>query len=216
MDPTLAYHLEELAAARDPADPRHCLAPLRDDDRAVLDIGCGIGQGVAAHCAGRDDLTVVGIDIDPVPLRHGAQAFAHAHFARASGDQLPFADGSFDLVCSRVSLPYMHVPRAIGEMRRVLRPGGRVWLTLHPVSRTWRELGRAITRRQPRDVVFRLYVMGNGALLHLFGRSIPFFANGRHESFQTVAGMHRVLQRHGFDEIRIERGRHFVLSATRR
>lgn len=216
MDPTLAYHLEELAAARDPADPRHCLAPLRDDDRAVLDIGCGIGQGVAAHCVGRDELTVVGIDIDLAPLRHGAQCFDHAHFARASGEHLPFADNSFDLVCSRVSLPYMHVPRAIAEMRRVLRPGGRVWLTLHPISRTWRELGRAIVRRQPRDVLFRLYVLGNGALLHLCGRTVAFFANGRCESFQTATGMRRVLQRYGFDEIRIERSRHFVLSANRR
>lgn len=215
MDPILAYHLDELATATDTSDPRHRVVPLREDDRAVLDIGCGIGQGVAAHCESRDELLVVGIDLYQPALRYGAERFTHAHFARASGEQLPFQDECFDLVCCRVALPYMDVPMAIGEMARVLHRGGRLWLTLHPVARTWQELGHAIVRRQIRNVIFRLYILGNGTLLHLLGRNVAFFANGHYESFQTDSGMRRILRAQGFHDIRIERDRHFVISAVK-
>lgn len=235
---SIAYHLQELAAARDPADPRHCLPRLLPHERDVLDIGCGIGQlFVASGRAGRDrgaaadsagnpaagdagtmDTTAghsVGIDIDQAALAHGAARFPGVRLLRANAGTLPFADASFDVVVSRVSLPYTDMPRALGEIARVLRPGGRLWLTLHPVARTRGELRRALALRQPRDVVFRLYVLLNGWLLHATGRSVAFPGNGRHESFQTPKGMRRLLAARGFESIEADRARHFLVTARR-
>ena len=45
---------------------------------------------------------------------------------------LPFADASFDLVTSIAAFEhFLDVPRAVGEMRRVLRPGGLAWVLVH-------------------------------------------------------------------------------------
>jgi ubiquinone/menaquinone biosynthesis C-methylase UbiE len=56
----------------------------------------------------------------------------------ADGEDLPFADGSFDTVVCTLSL--CTIPdhrRALGEMARVLRPGGRLLLLDHIGSRWW-------------------------------------------------------------------------------
>lgn len=227
---SVAYHLQELGAACDPADPRHCLPGLLPRERDVLDIGCGIGQlFVASGRAGTDrdggadaavagtasaaDMCSVGIDIDHAALAYGGARFNGIRLLRASASALPVADAAFDVVVSRVSLPYTDLPRALDEITRVLRPGGRLWITLHPATRTRAELRRALLLRQARDVAFRLYVLLNGLLLHAAGRSIAFPANGRHESFQTVAGMRRLLAARGFTAITGERGRHFLVTA---
>lgn len=213
MSATLDYHLLELDLARNPDDPRHCLPDIAAHERDVLDIGCGIGQFFVAR--DRDDVRAVGIDVDREALAYGAQNFTQVGFLCASGNALPFAAQSFDLVISRVSLPYMDIPRALDEMRRVLRPGGRLWLTLHPVGRTWRELGRSLRSWQPRDVVYRGYVLANGLLLHSFGRCLAFPRKHRFESFQTGHGMRRLLRARGFDSIQVEQGRHFMVVARK-
>jgi len=52
----------------------------------------------------------------------------------ARGEDLPFEDEYFDLVFSRVALPYMDINKALREISRVLKGGGDLWLALHPAS----------------------------------------------------------------------------------
>ena len=47
MDST-DYHLQELAIANCPADPRHILPPVSASHRWLLDVGCGAGQTLIA------------------------------------------------------------------------------------------------------------------------------------------------------------------------
>lgn len=213
MASSVDYHLRELEAARDRNDPRHCLPDIGAGEKDVLDIGCGIGQLFAA--LGREDAAhrSVGIDIDQAALAYGRRRFPGLGLVRARAEMLPFATDSFDLVVSRVSLPYTDLPRALDEIARVLRPGCRAWLSLHPVARTWHELFDALRSARAKDVLFRLFVLLNGSLLHLSGRVLPFPRNGRFESFQTRTGMQRLLARHGFEDIEVLRGRHFVVTA---
>ncbi|MFF8958008.1 class I SAM-dependent methyltransferase [Streptomyces sp. NPDC014894] len=100
----------------------------------VLDIGCGTGYlaGLLAHAVAPGG-TVTGVDPAPAMIdyarRHARQD--HCEFVRGVAEELPRADGSFDLVVS--SLAFHHIPedrreRALGEMFRVLRPGGRLLL----------------------------------------------------------------------------------------
>jgi SAM-dependent methyltransferase len=105
-------------------------------DGRVLDAGCGGGGmplSLAEHAS-----RVVGIDpLDRfrdagVTLGHERQA-ANLHFARADGMALPFPGGTFDLVLSHAVIE--HVPDArqyLQECRRVLRDGGRCYLSTAP------------------------------------------------------------------------------------
>ncbi len=213
MTGRLAYHLQELETARNPDDPRRCMPQIGPHDHAILDIGCGIGQLFAAGACALSEVLAVGVDIDQEPLAYGARMVPGVRFLLASGDALPLAAERFDLVVSRVSLPYTNLPRALDEIARVLRPGGRLWLSLHPIGRTWRELGAALRGGRPKDAIFRGYILLNGVLLHGAGRVLPFPPNGRYESFQTGGGMLRLLRARGFTQIAVDRARHFVVTA---
>jgi SAM-dependent methyltransferase len=105
--------------------------------RRVLDCSCGIGtQAIGLARAGH---RVVGSDLSPrAAARAGTEAAARGvGLATAAGDmrRLPFASGVFDVVvCADNSLPHLlsapDVTAALGGMRRVLRDGGMLLLTL--------------------------------------------------------------------------------------
>jgi demethylmenaquinone methyltransferase/2-methoxy-6-polyprenyl-1,4-benzoquinol methylase len=120
-----------------------------DGDR-VLDVATGTGMVAAELLARAPGCRVVGIDQSAEML-----AAARARFAGGSGERieliegqaeaLPFADGSFDVLTVTYLLRYVDDPRAtVGELARVVRPGGRVaslefgvppWL---PARMAWR------------------------------------------------------------------------------
>ena len=96
----------------------------------VLDLGCGAGHvsfAVAPHAQ-----SVTAYDIAPQMLATVAAAARERGLGNIGTEQgaaeaLPFADAAFDWVVSRFSAHHWHdVPRALGEVRRVLKPGGRV------------------------------------------------------------------------------------------
>lgn len=96
----------------------------------VLDIGCGTGR-LAEWIAGLIGPNVVGID--PLPERV-ALARARAptlRFEIGRAEQLgTFADGSFDAVCLSAVFHWIEdKARALAEVTRLLRPGGRLGLT---------------------------------------------------------------------------------------
>jgi SAM-dependent methyltransferase len=91
---------------------------------SVLDVGCGEGR-FCRMLAARGART---IGVDPTrPLIAAARARQpEGEFHEAGGEALPVADAGVDLVVSYVAL--LDIPdfrAAIGEMARVLRPGGR-------------------------------------------------------------------------------------------
>lgn len=99
----------------------------------VLDIACGTGliAFAAAQAVGPDG-QVVGVDISAQMVetcrqRAQARAIHNARFARMDAESLQLADASFDVVVCALGLMYVPDPaRAICEMKRVLRPGGRL------------------------------------------------------------------------------------------
>src|SRR3954449_13214466 len=124
----IQYHESELRVALDPNNPLR-LVPDTGNAQSILDIGCGAGQTLIA--IGPKKLRV-GVDIDTEAVTFGVH-WPEARGIRlgaATGENLPFQPSSFDFVYSRVALPYMHIPTALAEIHRVLRPGGNLWLTL--------------------------------------------------------------------------------------
>ena len=211
-----SYHLEELSIATTTGHSRRLLPPVTKADRFVLDVGCGAGQTLIASNF-ETGTTVIGLDVDKSALFLGRQlAEKPINFVCARGECLPFQAERLDFVFSRVALPYMNVQETLFEIRRVLRRGGRVWLVLHPYSLVLKETVEALTRLQIRRVVVCLYVLANGIALNLCGREFHLpFRKHYYESFQTIGGIRKLLEKAGFEEIRAERNGFFVATATK-
>ncbi|MCB1519149.1 MAG: class I SAM-dependent methyltransferase [Hyphomicrobiaceae bacterium] len=97
--------------------------------KRLLDVGCGDGVfSVRLAQAGAD---VTGLDLDPRGLaaarRRATEAGLTIVLAEGDAQSLPFADGAFDIVVAVTVLCFVPAPeRAVREMARVLRPGGRL------------------------------------------------------------------------------------------
>ncbi len=96
--------------------------------RRVLDVGCGTGALtlVAAERAGPGGV-VVGLDPNPEMLAVARRKRVVIEWRDGVAEALPFADASFDAVLSQFAMMFFDDPvAALREMRRVLRPGGRL------------------------------------------------------------------------------------------
>jgi demethylmenaquinone methyltransferase/2-methoxy-6-polyprenyl-1,4-benzoquinol methylase len=93
----------------------------------ILDIGTGTGD-LARELAGRDAASIVGSDVSPVMLRQAAKRHAGQFvWCAADAQRLPFRGAAFDVVTNAFVLRNLpELSLALGEMRRVLRPGGRL------------------------------------------------------------------------------------------
>jgi SAM-dependent methyltransferase len=209
-----AYYASERAIAADPSDPRRVLPEFPADAR-VLDVGCGGGWDGQARGTAR----FAGIDVDPDAIAFRKELDPADESYVGSGEDLSrFGDGEFDFLMSRVAVPYMDVNRFLAEAARVLRTGGALWISLHDVGLVRSHLAESIRRARLKDILFRSYVLLNGAYFHVTGRLFHFPVLHRMESFQSERSIKRALARAGFADIRIERhrGRHFVVQAQRR
>ena len=98
----------------------------------VLDVGCGPGHTALAFAPRARQ--VVALDLSAQMLEAGrglasARGIANVRFEQGDVENLAFAAGEFDRVTSRFSAHhYPDPPRALAEVARVLRPGGRLLL----------------------------------------------------------------------------------------
>ena len=109
---------------------------------AILDIGCGAGsldrqlaQRLVAQRLGAAN-PITAIDVNPFWLRE-AEALAAEdglagmiRFVPGNAEAVPFPDNSFDAVFSVTVLEECDADRAIAEMMRVVRPGGRIGIVV--------------------------------------------------------------------------------------
>lgn len=125
--------------------------------RDVLEVGCGTGlvlRRLAEHAR-----RAVGVDLSPGMLARAKARGLDVH--EGSATALPFADASFDVAVSFKTLP--HVPDlalALGEMARVVRPGGVLVAELYNprsarhLAKRWLPAGR-VAEGTERDVYVR-------------------------------------------------------------
>lgn len=129
-------------------------------DREVLDAGCGTGEYSLWFAS--NGARVTGIDLSPASLRE-ASSYAERHgiervdFEKRSVLDTGFAPQSFDFVYCTGVLHHTPAPfRGFRELHRVLRPGGKLLVSLYNRAGMWtRELRRQIVQLlasdDPRD-----------------------------------------------------------------
>lgn len=149
----------------------------------MLDVGCGTGSlAVALKRAVGPTGSVHGIDPSPemieVARRNASRVGLGVTFQIGVGQALPFAAAAFDLVVSQLAVHHVPAdlrPAAFGEMRRVLKPGGRCLIVDFepPASGLWRLAGRLVLGAE----MMRLNVADYGALLE--GAGFKSVENGR-------------------------------------
>jgi ubiquinone/menaquinone biosynthesis C-methylase UbiE len=99
--------------------------------RRVLDIGCGTGQLATRIHKGLPAAAIVGCDFSAGMLERAAARADAINWVRGDAGRLPFHDGSFDAVVSTEAFHWFpDQERALRELYRVLRPGGRLLLAL--------------------------------------------------------------------------------------
>ena len=98
-------------------------------------MGTGPGTIPIGLAAAAPQVSIDGIDLSAQMIQHASDAAraAGCHdrvtFVAADAGEMPFPDGSFDLIVSSMSQHHWSdVPAVVREIRRVLRPGGRAWI----------------------------------------------------------------------------------------
>jgi ubiquinone/menaquinone biosynthesis C-methylase UbiE len=116
-------------AITDKALAQRIIDALGEDAKGVvLDVACGPGVVSAAVAAFARE--VVAFDLTPLMLEKAAQRCAaldrdNVSFREGNAAELPFANGAFDAVVTRLSVHHFDRPaRVFSEIFRVLRPGG--------------------------------------------------------------------------------------------
>jgi SAM-dependent methyltransferase len=100
----------------------------------VLDAACGTGRHTAFLVERGHDVT--GLDATPAMLDLAKERVPEARFVRGDLRRMPFASDSFDAVLCALALTHLPTLQpALGELARVVRPGGDVVLSdIHPIA----------------------------------------------------------------------------------
>jgi SAM-dependent methyltransferase len=157
LERSLLTRKQAIARAYDALDER-CFMPIKFHRRCIqlagpieglaLDLGCGPGTLMQALRAGHPQVRIVGCD-----LSHALCSRAHARnpgvpVIEGDAEVLPFHDHQFDIVFMTEVLEHLLAPtQALHEIRRVLKPQGRLLLSVP--NRDWVKYDRYIVNRTP-------------------------------------------------------------------
>jgi len=158
----------------------------------VLDVGCGSGRMSISIARARPRATIVGLDnFSASYIRNHGPANTERNFRLAglgtratvrSGDmrEMPFENHSFDAAASSAAIDHLQpddIRRALGEVSRVLVPGGQfllmvivpnAWLTIAYGPLIWRMRRRAFWREALAEAGFTVDREGSAGTTALF------------------------------------------------
>ena len=120
------------------------IIPSRQED-LILDIATGTAViPIRLSDGKKHGQKIVGLDITPTMLSFARQKILHSHssydihFTCASAMEMPFKDKSFSLVTCGMATHHMDINLLLGEIKRVLKPGGVLVLSDIGAGQFWR------------------------------------------------------------------------------
>jgi ubiquinone/menaquinone biosynthesis C-methylase UbiE len=157
--------------------------------KRVLDIGCGAGQEMLPFVV--RGAKAIGIDTMLEAGQIGREMFKakgfgqKVDFIHARGQELPFANDTFDVLICRIALMYMPIKLALSEIERVCRKGGILFLKYHAPSYYWSKFREGLKSRNILSSVHALRCIQTGYFYKMTGRQSfnKLTANG--ETFIT-------------------------------
>lgn len=160
----------------------------------VLELGCGMATDGARFARGGADYT--GMDFSPTALQLARRRFEieglPGRFIEGDIAEIPFEDGSFDLVYSFGVIHHLaETERVVAEAHRVLRPGGRARVMVYHRHSINHHLSIMVVRR-----------LLAGALL--IPGALPRIARLTGESEPVLAAHRALLDEHGLGYLRRE------------
>ena len=110
------------------------LAELPFDGASVLELGCGKAEKTRMLAETGRLKEIVALEVDDIQHQRNLQItdLPNVHFRHGGAEAIPADDDSFDLVLMFKSLhhvPMEHMDTALGEIARVLKPGGLAWIS---------------------------------------------------------------------------------------
>ncbi|GIE89764.1 class I SAM-dependent methyltransferase [Actinoplanes regularis] len=150
-----AYQGSFAALCAYPAGALLDAAEVKVGDR-LLDVGTGTGTVAALACA--RGAGVVAVDAEPSMLELARRRVPAAEVQHAELPRLPFAEDSFDAAVANFVINHVGDPMAaIRELRRVVRPGGRIAVTIWPypappAQQLWTTIFDAAGAERPTDL----------------------------------------------------------------
>ncbi len=127
----------------------------------VLDYGCGYGR-IVEEIRGIGYAKAIGTDISAAMIERGRREYPALDLREVRGSRLPFEDDAFDLVLLFAVLTCIASDEGqeevIGEIERVLSPGGFIYVSDYPLQEDEKNLGRygAFEQKYGRYGVFEL------------------------------------------------------------
>jgi len=105
----------------------------------LLDIGCADGYFLKKVADSLPGTKIYGVDVSEKLIRAGKLKYPEINFVVADAHDLPFKNKEFDLVLSTESLEhFLSPPKALAEMKRVIKPGGKIIIELDSGSLLFR------------------------------------------------------------------------------
>ena len=121
----------DLALVHDELDLLAELVPI--DGREIIELGCGAARMARALLERHPGCRVSGLEVDARQhAKNLASPQAGLRFIAAGAEAIPFPDASFDVALMLKSLHHVPMPlmaQALGEVRRVLRAGGLLYVS---------------------------------------------------------------------------------------
>ena len=110
------------------------LDELPFDGASVLELGCGKAEKTRMLAETGRLKEIVALEVDDIQHQRNLQItdLPNVHFRHGGAEAIPADDDSFDLVLMFKSLhhvPMEHMDTALGEIARVLKPGGLAWIS---------------------------------------------------------------------------------------